>query len=190
MSSTLADEQPVLQPVERGRLEEAVWGDVAIGHVVQDKKFCLHTVVDEIDGWVKLKAVRTDAVASLQRPAAGTPVKIYVPSDAECLSLLSKSLGAATLRDIEERERTLSKSLLWRLDPVGRNAKALRDHIDMIHGGTSVEHFLYETQAATAKRDAPRKKAAIDDMVAVHEEMHRDAHLWPQGFPHHHAKEN
>lgn len=187
---------------DRGHVEPADWADVTLGHIVQDKKDRMHTVVGvSPDGSkVKLNACRTGEEVILSRPSGA--VNIYVPSESECKLLLLEELGARILRDIEDREHTIARSLLWRLDPVARTAKSLRDHMDMIHGEVYAEDQLYRHQkgvdlqkSAKARHDADGekegarlKKASLDMLAQMHDEMHADPHLHPMGFPHHHAK--
>jgi hypothetical protein len=180
-------DEDTLEPVQQGEVQPTTWGEVAVGHIVRDKKFRMHTVVDERAGWLQLSAVRTGEVSTIRRPAPDTPVDIYVPSEQECLIALG-SLGPRYLRDVEDREYTKTRSLMWRLDPVARSAKALRDHLDMIHGDVKVEDVVYAHNTAREKKDSPRAKAKLQELVDLHDEMHADPHLWPQAFPHHHKK--
>jgi len=177
----------LLKPLVRGHCETVTWGEVAVGHIIREADHRMHTVMQDKRGWVQLKAALDESLKAVKRPAADTPVEIYVPSEDECFQLLYAELGAFFLRDMEQREHTITRQLMWRLAPVSGSAKDLRDHIDLIHGGTYVENLLYSYQAGVEKKDPPRKRAAIAELRKVHDELHSDPHMWPMAFPHHHA---
>lgn len=188
------------EPIERGRVEPTTWGEVGIGSIVRDKRDRFHTVVDEKAGWLQLSAVRTGEITAVRRPAPDVPVDIYVPSEDEALRLLHAELGAFFLRDIEDREHTVARTLRWRMDPMPPNATLLRDHLDMIHQ-INVNDVLRRHVKALEDRKAGKTKeakkeaalraeAAISELFAAHDEAHSDPQLWPMAFPHYHQKEN
>jgi hypothetical protein len=189
----------MLPAPERGQIEPTTWGEVAIGHIVRDQKDRFHTVVDERDGWLLLKAARTEETTSVRRPAPDRPVDIYVPSEDEAFFVLQEGLGVVILRDIETREHTIRRIPSFRMDPMPANAAYLRDHLDMAHQ-LPVDNVLYRHDKAVQDRKdtrdkerkaeaAERIKAAIQELFDAHDEAHSDTHLWPQAIPHHHAKE-
>jgi len=191
------DEEGLL-PMIRGQVEPSDWSAIDVGHIVQDKKDRMHTVLDVSPDktMIKLKAARTGEEVVMRRPAG--EVNIYVPSEQECYGLLHADLGASYLRDIEHREHIVAKALLWRMDPIPNNPTALRDHIDMAHQVyvndvlgryTSGAEQLKGIDPEKKKKGARKKKASLEELRAAHDEFHSDPHLWPQAIVHHHAKE-
>lgn len=186
----MADDDLIeLRPPAPGRVVPTTWGDVEIGNIVIDQKDRMHYVQKADSGWVQLKAVRTGEVAAVKRPLYTTAVRIYEPSEEECFAILNTELGAKFLmKDIEDREHTIARRLVWRMDPMKRDAKHLRDHLDMIHG-VNVDDVLRKhdgTKVNPASRAT--KKAKLDELAELHDLVHDDPHAWPQSFPHHHAR--
>jgi hypothetical protein len=172
---------------DRGHVEATTWGEVAVGHIVRDQKDRFWTVVDERDGWLRLLGARTGESSSIKRPAGDTPTWIYVPSESEMLNLVQEELGARIIRLIEEREHTISRQKVWRQDPIPRNAHALQNHLDMLHG-VNVDDVLRKWRGTEVKPSGPgAKKKALDELCELHDETHSDPHLWPAPWPHHHA---
>lgn len=178
-----------LRPPARGRVIDTTWGEVEVGNVVIDKKDRMHYVQKADSGWVQLKAVLDGATAAVKRPLYTTTVRIYEPSEEEALTILETELGAKFLmRDIEQREHTIARQLLWRMDPMARNAKHLRDHLDLIHA-VNVDDVLRKHDGTKVNpKNKSQKQAALDELATVHDLVHDDPHAWPMAFPHHHAR--
>lgn len=176
-------------PENDGAIETTTWGQVGIGSIVRDKRGRLHTIIAEVEGWLRLRSAHPVTDTSVRRPADDGPVDIYVPSESEATALLNEALGARHLKDIEGREFTIARRLNWRLEPVARKAKDLRDHIDMIHA-VNVDDVLRKHKGTEVNPSNPgRRKAAIDELVEAHETMHDNPGDWPHAFPHMHTLE-
>lgn len=171
-------------------MADAVWGDIDIGHIVADQTGRLHTVIDRRDQWLRLESAHPVKHASLPRPPADRPVRIYVPSQEECLALLQKELGVRLLRDIEEREHTIARSARFRMDPVPADINELQNHIDMAHGVNVNDVANRGRNTKVTRKTKTEKEAALAELRQAHDEMHADPHIWPQAIAHHHAKEN
>ncbi len=185
----MSEEIIELRQREPGAIQAITWGELAVGHVYRDEKDLFHWVVQDKQGWVQLKSIRTGELIPLRRPAPDTPVDIYVPSEEECLVLLDEHLGARLLRDIERREHTIARRLNWRMEPLPNNAKALQGHIDMIHA-VNVDDVLRKWKGTEANpSDRKTKAAALAELRQAHDEMHADPDTWPMVFPHVHTLE-
>ncbi len=184
-------EEDLLENQQRqpGEIQTITWGELTIGHIYRDEKDFFHWVVNDLQGWVQLKSIRTGELRPLRRPSPETPVDIYIPSEEECLILLDKELGARLLRDAEEREHSIARRLNWRVEPVAASAKAMRDHIDMLHG-VKVDDVVRKWQGTEAHpSDRKTKAAALAELRQAHDEMHDDHGTWPMAFPHIHTLE-
>jgi hypothetical protein len=167
-------------------IEQRTWGDVQLGDIVQDKNGRLH-IVNGVYPNVILLSTRLD-LHELKRPPDDRPVGIYYASEAEQADMAPEEMRHRMLRDIEERERTIARAALFRVDPIPRKAVALRDHIDWLHG-VNVDDVLRRhngTPVNPASKDA--KKNAIEELCEAHDEMHLRPDLWPHSLPHHHAR--
>lgn len=185
--AAITEETIKLRLREPGAMQTITWGELKVGHIMRDERDLMHTVVNDLRGWVQLKSVRTGELSPRRRPAPDTPVDIYVPSEEECLVLLREDLGARMLRDVERREHTIARRLNWRLEPVANNAKALRDHLDMIHA-VNVDDVLRK-HSGTPVNPAPKgqKAAALAELRRLHDLTHEDPETWPMVFPHIHT---
>lgn len=170
-------------------IETTTWGRVEVGHIVRDKNDRIHTVVDERGNWLRLVACRTGADSTVIRPPGDQAVDIYVPTEEEAIDLLSADLGARYLRMIEDREHTIARASRWKMEVLPRKAIAIRDHLDMIHQ-VNVDDVVRKWRGTEANPAKPaQKKAALDELVRAHEEVHADPTTWPQSFPHIHTLE-
>ena len=186
---------------ERGQVEPFDWARVELGNIVRDKKDRMHTVLDvSPDGTkIKLQAVRTGEEVVMTRPAG--PVDLYVPSQEECLLLLSQDLGARYLRMFEDREHTLSARGRFRMDPIPNSAQVLHNHLDMAHslptndvlyrfqkGADKIKEAGNKNDAEGKKAGAKLKKLSMEELRQAHDEAHADPDTWPMAIPHHHAQ--
>ena len=171
---------------EPGHVEHVDWSEVGFGSIVQGKGDRMHRITREEQGWIELTAVKDGQRAVIKKPTSGT-IGAYVPSEEEALILLNEELGARLLRDIEEREHTVARALNWRMEPVARNARALQNHLDMIHG-IKVDDVLRRWQGTEANPASRQTRAQkLDELVRLHDEAHTDYDLWPHAFPHVHT---
>lgn len=175
-----------LQP-DIGRMESTTWGGVMVGHIVRDQRDRLHTVVVAGPAIVEMIDAQGSR-ASIRRPLPERPVDIYVPSETERLQLLHQELGARILRDIEEREHTVARTLTWRLDPIARRLVVLRDHLDWMHGVNVDDVLRKGTGTKINPADAKAKKVSVEELCRLHDETHERPDLWPHSFVHYHAK--
>lgn len=170
-----------------GRMQRTTWGEVAVGHIVRDRNDRLWKVTKEGYGWVQL--TRGDEVVPMRKPDSINVVHIYVPSDEEALDLLDAVLGARKLRIIEEREHTIARQLNWRMEPVARNARTLRDHLDLVHQ-VPVDDVLRRWAGTEANPATPKtRKQALDELAEAHDYAHANPDHFPQPFPHVHTLE-
>jgi hypothetical protein len=170
---------------DRGQMEETVWRDVGIGNIVRDPDDRLWTILDEKTGWIKEQSVQTGETRVRIKPAG--EVWIYVPSESEARDLLDKELGARILRGIEDREHTIHRAAMFRVDPVKRAVNPLRDHIDWFHGVNVDDVWRRHNGTKANPSDKERKKASLDELVQAHDEFHADPDLWPHRMAHHHG---
>jgi hypothetical protein len=167
-------------------IEQRTWGDVQLGDIVQDKNSNLHFVITLYDNVVQLASTRL-TTAQITRPADDHPVNVYLPTGDEMSDMGAADMQYRTLRQIEERERTISQSSKFRVDPIPRRAVALRDHIDWLHG-VNVDDVLRRHQGTAVNPSSKEaKKASIAELCEAHDEMHARPDLWPHSLPHHHA---
>lgn len=92
-----------------------------------------------------------------------------------------------TLREIEDRERTVARAALFRVDPIPRKAVALRDHIDWLHGVNVDDVLRRHNGTPTSPASKEAKKASVEELCQAHDEMHERPDLWPHSLPHHHS---
>lgn len=185
---------------EPGSIEPFDWSQVEVGHIVQDKKGHLHTVVDISPDGTKLRLRSTHPAKEVVVPRPAGPVMIYIPSDEEALQLVNAELGARYLRTFEEREHTIAARGRFRMDPMPNSVQALHNHLDMAHS-LPVNDVVYRFQkgvdqlkeagqrndADGKKVGAKLKKASLEELRQAHDEAHADPHTWPMAIPHHHA---
>jgi hypothetical protein len=169
-------------------IQHKTWKDIQLGDIVQDKNGNLHAVTTLDDDTVTLLSTKL-TVFQMERRLRGTQiVAVYIPTEGEAADLAHHDLGERMLRQIEERERTIARAALFRVDPIPRKAVALRDHIDWLHG-VNVDDVLRRhngTPVNPASKDA--KKLAVEELCEAHDEMHARPDLWPHSLPHHHKR--
>lgn len=177
-----------------GEIQSTTWREVGVGNIVRTPDLHMHSVVQEKQGWLLLerlgrKGEGLETTPIPKHKQLDEPVEIYVPSEEECLNLLEKELGARMLREIEDREQTLSRRLNWRVEPVAASAKAMQTHIDMIHG-VNVDDVLRKWQGTDVNpASKEQKRKSLAELRQAHDEMHADPDLWPMPFPHIHTLE-
>jgi hypothetical protein len=168
-------------------IEQRTWGDVQTGDIVRDLTGNLHVAtVTEGAPSVGLLSTKLE-MRWIARPPDDRSVDVYVPTEGEAADLRHYDVRERMLRQIEERERTIARAALFRVDPTPRRAVALRDHIDWLHG-VNVDDVLRRhsgTPVNPASKEA--KKASIEELCEAHDEMHARPDLWPHSLPHHHA---
>ncbi len=178
----------------QGKMEPTTWGAIELGHIVQDQKGHLHTVIDDSsESTVTLRSAHPAKDVVMRRPAADRAVNIYVPSEEEALQLLSDILGTRVLLEIEEREHSIARALTMRLEPVPNKANFLQNHLDMLHG-INVDDVLRKHRGTEANPASKKTRAdTLAELRNLHDEAHADPDLWPMSYAHVHTldpKEN
>jgi hypothetical protein len=170
---------------DRGQMEQTTWAEVTVGHIVRDANDRLWTILGDKTGWIKERMVLTGEERVRHKPSGN--VSIYVPSESECRDLLDAELGARILRLIEDREHTIHRAAMFRVDPVRRAVNPLRDHIDWFHGVNVDDVWRRHNGTKANPSDKARKKASLEELVEAHDEMHADPYMWPHRMAHHHG---
>ena len=181
---------------EHGNITPVPWGEVTVGHIVRDQNDRLWTVLRDEQGWILIES-HTGERKPMRKPDAARQAWIYVPSEQECINLLTAELGARVLREIEARERTLAKIPHFRYDPVERTAVSLKDHMSWMHNAELNDQLneynrVKKTRPGTPEGKAEKKQRLeeiIQELCDAHDDMHANPTVWPMSLPHHHSLE-